>query len=171
MEFSDHSHIGILNTACKNFITFLSITVDDIILSGKFRSDVYLLKWKVTRNAPGPVPINYIYVPEEFLGFKLEVMVAAYAMFIYNLSLTVIWGTAQYFSIFGKNPISKNLEIGPTILDIWWLVKSPFDRVSDRNVRNGKTPVIGLASPLLDLQLVHPPGNMHLPAFFFLTVS
>ena len=27
-------------------------------------------------------------------------------------------GTAQYFSIFGENPISKNLEIGPTILDI-----------------------------------------------------
>ena len=29
-----------------------------------------------------------------------------------------IGGTAQYFFIFGKNPISKNLEIGPTIFDI-----------------------------------------------------
>ena len=31
---------------------------------------------------------------------------------------SVVGGTAQYFSIFGKNPISKNLEIGPTIFDI-----------------------------------------------------
>ena len=71
----------------------------------------------------------------------------------------LIGGTAQYFSIFGKNSILKNLKIGPTLLDIWWLVKSPFDRVSDRNVRNGKMPVIGLASPLLDLQLVHAPPH------------
>ena len=29
-----------------------------------------------------------------------------------------VGGTSQYFSIFGKTPISKNLEIGTTILDI-----------------------------------------------------
>ena len=68
-------------------------------------------------------------------------------------------GTAQYFSIFGENLILKNLEIGPTIFDKRLLVKSPFDRVSDRNVRNGKTPVIGIASPLPELQLVHAPPH------------
>ena len=79
----------------------------------------------------------------------------------YVLLYEGVWvgGTAQYFSIFGKNPISKNLEIGPTIFDKRLLVKSPFDRVSDRNVINGKTPVIGLESPLLELQLVHAPPH------------
>ena len=71
----------------------------------------------------------------------------------------IIGGTAQSFFIIGKNPISENLKIGPTIFDIWWLVKSPFDRVIDRNVRNGKTPVIGIASPLPEIQLVHAPPH------------
>ena len=74
-------------------------------------------------------------------------------------SMSKLGGTVQYFSIFGKNPISKNLEIGPTIFDKRLLLKSPFYRVSDRNVRNGKTPVIGLASPLPELQLMHAPPH------------
>ena len=63
------------------------------------------------------------------------------------------------FLIFRENPISKNLEIGPTIFDKRLLVKSSFDRVSNRNDRNGKTLFIGISSPLLDLQLVHAPPH------------
>ena len=66
-------------------------------------------------------------------------------------------GHSPIFFIFGKNPISKNLEIGQTIFDKILFVKSPFDRVSDRNDRNRKMPVIGIASPLPNIQLVHAP--------------
>ena len=41
-----------------------------------------------------------------------------------------------------------------------YFVRSPFDRVGDRNDRNGKTPVIGIVSPLPDLQLVHAPPSL-----------
>ena len=68
-------------------------------------------------------------------------------------------GHSPTFYFFGENPISKNLEIGPTIFDKRLLVKSPFERVSDRNVRNGKMPVIGLSSPLPELQLVYAPPH------------
>ena len=68
-------------------------------------------------------------------------------------------GHSPIFFHFREKPDLKNLEIGPTILDIWWLVKIHFDRVSDRNVRNGKTPVIWLASTLPELQLVHYPPH------------
>ena len=63
MELSDPPHIGILNMVCKNLITILPITVDDIILSEKLRSDVYFLEDKLMRRPPGPVPSNYIHVP------------------------------------------------------------------------------------------------------------
>ena len=78
-------------------------------------------------------------------------------VFLVRLRLPLVGGTAQYFSIFGETPISKSLEISPTIFDKRLLVKSLFDRVSNRNVRNGKTPVIGISSTLLELQLVHAP--------------
>ena len=77
----------------------------------------------------------------------------------YDTFYTASRGHSPIFSIPGKNPISKNLKIGPTIFDKRLLVKSPFDRVSDRNDRNGKTPVIGLESPLPDLELVHDPPH------------
>ena len=63
MELSDPPHIGILDMACNNLITILPITVDDIILSEKLRSDVYFLEDKLMRRPPGPVPSNYIHVP------------------------------------------------------------------------------------------------------------
>ena len=90
------------------------------------------------------------------------VKVAVDVSFLIEIDYSIeafVRGNSQIFFHFGKNPISKNLRIGPTIFDKRLLVKSPFDRVSDRNVRNFKTPVIGISSPLPELQLAHAPPH------------